>query len=394
MLSKGSVHATDIWKRFRVDRQRMLLRDELERLRARMRGKADRSWRWVLRDINLVAEPGESVALFGANGSGKSTLLKILTRVMYPNAGRIDVMGRVGALIEIGAGIHPDLSGRENILLNGALVGFSRKEIIGRFDEIVSFAGLEDAIDRQVKFYSSGMKMRLGFSIAAFSDPDVLLVDEVLAVGDATFQQRCLQKMRSVLAGGTTLIFVSHDLATVEATCVRGIWLRDGVVEAEGPVREALAAYRRAIEENAQSNRQLGSLLRLLKAEVTGPRDGVPATQEELTVRLVVESVEERSGSIYIGVTQGPATPIFSVRRDVHLQSGETEIVCTIDRLPLPRGRFYVWSGIVDVNGNDLLSWHPAAHFEVTGLDLDAAPKAVVRLSPVHVTSTWEVGGR
>lgn len=341
--------------------------------------------------MELVANPGESVALFGANGSGKSTFLKILSRVMYPNFGKVDVSGRVGALIEIGAGIHPDLVGRENIFLNGALVGLSRKEIASRFDEIVAFAGLEDAIDRQVKFYSSGMKMRLGFSIAAFSEPDILLVDEVLAVGDATFQQRCLEKMRSVLAEGTTLVFVSHDLATVEATCTRGLWLRDGVIEADGPVRESLSAYRRAIEENASATRKTSGLVQIIKAEVSGPRGSIAETQQPFNARLIMRSADARTGSLCLGVTQGPATPIFSVRRDVQFNSGDVEVNCNIANLPLPRGKFYLWAGIFDVKGNDLLAWHPAARFEVAGSDLDAAPRAVVRLSPVHVAADWEI---
>ena len=180
-------------------------------------------WRWALRDIDFDVAPGESVGLVGSNGSGKSTLLKILHRVMYPYAGSVEVVGRVGALIEVRSGIHPQLTGRENIVpVRLAPRAWPPTAVASRFDEIVAFAELEQAIDRQVKFYSSGMQMRLGFAVAAFLEPDVLLVDEVLAVGDAAFQQRCLDRMRYVLTQGTTLVLVSHDLAAVEATCARG----------------------------------------------------------------------------------------------------------------------------------------------------------------------------
>ncbi len=392
MLPSGTINGSHIWKRFRADRNRALLRDEVQRLRARLRGGVHESWRWALRDVDLFAEPGESVGLIGANGSGKSTLLKLLTRVMYPYAGRVEVSGRVGALIEVRAGIHPDLTGRENVYLYGSLLGLDRKTVAGRFDEIVQFAELGTAIDRQVKFYSSGMQMRLGFGVAAFLEPDVLLVDEVLAVGDASFQQRCLDRMRAVLAQGTTLVFVSHDLATVEATCSRGIWLREGTVEADGPVVDVLGRYRRAVEEVAEAALQPAGLVRLLKAEVvTSDRRGAK-TDEPLEVRLALESPEERAGSIFIGVSDGPAAPFFVLRKDIYLACGETRVNCVIDRLPLPRGRFFVWTGIFDNVGHDLLGWHPAARFDVAGPDLDATPRAVARLGQIHVNASWEEG--
>jgi ABC-2 type transport system ATP-binding protein len=169
MSPKGSIRAEHIWKRFRADRRGNLLRAEIVRVAAKMRGNGGRAhWRWALRDIDLNVSPGDSVGLIGPNGSGKTTLLKILSRVMHPYAGRLDVQGRVGALIEIRAGIHPELTGRENVYLFGSLLGLSRKEIARRFDQIITFAELEDAVDRQAKFYSSGMQMRLGFSVAAF----------------------------------------------------------------------------------------------------------------------------------------------------------------------------------------------------------------------------------
>ncbi len=187
----------------------------------------------MLKDIDFEVAPGEAVGIVGVNGSGKSTLLKIISGVMFPHSGMVETTGRIGALIEVMSGISGELTGRENVLVYGTLLGLSRKQIAERFDQIVAFAEVEDAIDRQVKFYSSGMKMRIGFSIAAFLEPEILIVDEVLAVGDSSFQQKCLNRMREVTQSGSTLLLVSHDLASVAATAERGIWLED----ARGPRR-------------------------------------------------------------------------------------------------------------------------------------------------------------
>jgi ABC-type polysaccharide/polyol phosphate transport system ATPase subunit len=393
MLRDGELRAEHVWKRFRADRQRMLLRDQVDRLTRRMRGQLDTRHRMVLRDINFHAEPGESVGLVGANGSGKSTLLKLLTRVMYPYAGSVSTAGRVGALIEVRAGISPDLTGRENIFVYGSLLGLPRREVARRFDDIVDFAEIPDAIDRQVKFYSSGMQMRLGFAVAAFLEPDILLVDEVLAVGDASFQQKCLQRMREVLSAGTTLVFVSHDLAAVEATCNRGIWLDQGELQEDGPVSDVLASYRQAVEEAAELNTPVDGVVQLLKAEVRGPANRVPMTSKKIIVTLVLDAPWATQANIVIGVSQGTATPIFVLRRDENLRAGETEVVCEIEHLPLPRGNYCLWVGILDRKG-DILPWHPARRFEVSGPALTSVPKAIVRLAPLHLDSKWRVVAR
>lgn len=391
MLPNGGISARHVWKRFRADRRRRLLRDQLGLVWARMRGRAGRGWRWALRDVDLVAEPGSSVALIGPNGSGKTTLLKILAGVMYPYAGRVEVTGRVGALIEVRAGIHQDLTGRENVALYGSLLGLRRKEVADRFDDIVAFAELEEAIDRQVKFYSQGMQMRLGFAVAAHLDPDVLLVDEVLAVGDATFQQKCLDRMRLVLGQGTTLVFVSHDLAAIEATCTRGIWLRNGGVATDGSIRDVLRMYRQSVEKIVEHGADTLGLVRLLKAEAKGVDGQVLRTDGPFNLRLVVESAETRSGILFLGVSEGTPSPIFLLRRDLQLRSGETEVQCHVPRIPLPRGRFYLWAGILDARAHDLLPWHPVTHFDVSGPDLDPTPRAIARLAPIHVSAEWNL---
>ena len=390
-LPEGTISASHVWKRFRADRRGSLLATEVKRLNAALRRRPFEAWRWALREINLHAEPGDSIGLIGANGSGKSTLLKILTRVMYPYAGTVQVSGRVGALIEVSAGIHPQLTGRENVYLYGMLLGLSRKEVARKFDEIVAFAEVEQATDRLVKFYSSGMKMRIGFAVAAFLEPHILLVDEVLAVGDATFQQKCLDRMRTVMSQNTTLVFVSHDLAAVQATCTTGMWLADGNVMATGPISDVLGKYRQAIEQAAEAS-SAGAVGNLLKVSATG-RDGpMGRTEEPLDITLVLTSDTPRGADLYLGLSEGTATPIFTLNRPIHLGVGETEIRCTIPHLPLPRGRYYVWVGAW--SAGPLVPWQPAGHVDVEGPDLDPAPRAVVRLAPVFVEATWDVAAR
>jgi ABC-type polysaccharide/polyol phosphate transport system ATPase subunit len=390
-MRRGEIRATRVWKRFRADKRRMLLRDQLERAQKKLTHSSDNAgWRWALRDVDVVAQPGESLALVGANGSGKTTMLRLLAKVMYPYAGTVQVNGRVGALIEVRAGIHPDLTGAENVYLYGSLLGVRRREVAKRFDDIVAFAELENAINRQVKFYSSGMQVRLGFAIAAFTEPDVLLVDEVLAVGDATFQQKCLDRMRAVLAQGTTVVFVSHDLQAVESICERAVWLRDGVVQADGRVREVLAGYRRTVEQAAEISGPAFGFMRVVKSELRAPDGGSARSQE---VRLVIESPEPREAEIFLGVSEGTATPIFLVGRETLFPAGETEVRCTIPHLPLPRGRFYLWLGVFEQTG-DLLPWHPVSQFDVLGPELVETPRGVVRLAPIELASTWEVDSR
>src|SRR4051812_31161300 len=271
MSPEGTITVDHLWKRFRIDRGRRLLRDHVGRATGRLRGTSRANdWRWVLRDISFEVGPGEAVGIVGANGAGKSTLLKIISGLMFPHSGSIRTEGQVGALIEVMSGIHSELTGRENINIYGNLLGLGRKEVGAKFDEIVAFAEIEDAIDRQVKFYSSGMKVRLGFAVAAFLEPRILIVDEVLAVGDSSFQQKCLERIRQVIQSGTTLLLVSHDLAAVGASTNRGVWLADGAVQSDGPIDAVLADYRAAIEARAQENARMQGGIRVQKLEVSG----------------------------------------------------------------------------------------------------------------------------
>jgi lipopolysaccharide transport system ATP-binding protein len=198
---------------------------------------------WALRDISFSVQPGEVIGIIGRNGAGKSTLLKVLSRITEPTSGRIDLYGRVASLLEVGTGFHPELTGRENIYLNGAILGMRKAEIVAKFDEIVAFAELEKYIETPVKRYSSGMYMRLAFAVASHLEPEILVVDEVLAVGDAQFQKKCLGRMNDVASEGRTVLFVSHNMAAVQSLCRRVVWLNEGRIVEDGPTRSAVSHY-------------------------------------------------------------------------------------------------------------------------------------------------------
>lgn len=208
---------------------------------------------WALKDVSFEVTRGQVLGIVGRNGAGKSTLLKILSRITEPTAGRIEMRGRVASLLEVGTGFHPELTGRENIFLNGAILGMSRAEIVRKFDEIVAFSEIERFLDTPVKHYSSGMYVRLAFAIAAHLEPEILIVDEVLAVGDAQFQRKCLNKVSEVTRGGErTVLFVSHNSAALQDICGAGIWLRNGQLAGQGPISDCLAAYLRTGSQRAE----------------------------------------------------------------------------------------------------------------------------------------------
>ena len=229
----------DVAKRFKIyyDRNRTLK----ERLLFRKRNRYDE--RWVLKDISFDIEQGEAVGLVGENGCGKSTTLKLLSRILFPDRGTISVNGRVSCLIELGAGFHPDMNGIENIYLNAAMFGVGRKETSKRLDRIIAFSELEPFIENPIRTYSSGMYMRLAFSVAINVDADVLLIDEILAVGDMNFQEKCLARLREIKERGATIVIVSHSLGQIEAFCDRSIWIDGGRVRADGAPAETHARY-------------------------------------------------------------------------------------------------------------------------------------------------------
>jgi ABC-type polysaccharide/polyol phosphate transport system ATPase subunit len=228
---------------------------------------------WALQNVSFSVQRGEAFGIIGANGAGKSTILKLLTGIMLPTKGSIRAAGRISALIEVGAGFHPDLTGRENIYLNGAILGMTRDEIHRRFDAIVAFSGLEKFIDTPVKRYSSGMYARLGFSVAAHVDPEVLIVDEVLSVGDYLFQLKCAERMNSVIASGATVVFVSHNLHAVGNLCQRSLLLEGGKVQTIGPTAEVISTYFSRGQQQREVDAEAGVLITRVKThDETGPR--------------------------------------------------------------------------------------------------------------------------
>jgi homopolymeric O-antigen transport system ATP-binding protein len=247
-VSETVIRAEGIGKRFRVgERERYLaLRDLIARTFVapfRRDRKRQTDFLWALRDVTFDIKRGEVVGLIGRNGAGKSTLLRVLSRITRPTAGYAEIQGRVGSLLEVGTGFHPELTGRENVYLSGAILGMRKSEIVRKFDEIVSFAGVERFIDTPLKYFSTGMQMRLAFAVAAHLEPEILLVDEVLAVGDIEFQKKCLGKMSEVSKGGRTIVFVSHQMNQIRRLCERCIWIDAGEIRLAGPMLEVVSAY-------------------------------------------------------------------------------------------------------------------------------------------------------
>ena len=243
-----AVQAESVSKRYRIYHNKSQTLKETV-----FRGRGEHEDFDALSDVSLTVHKGESVGILGANGSGKSTLLKLLARIIRPDRGSVTVNGTVSALLEVGAGFHPEYTGRENVYLYGALLGLNRAEINARFGEIVEFSGLKRFIDNPVKNYSSGMFMRLGFAVAIHVDPDVILIDEVLAVGDASFQKRCLDRIADLQGAGRTIVFVSHDLGTMRELCQRAIWLEEGRVIADGPADRAIGLYTQSQDHRSQA---------------------------------------------------------------------------------------------------------------------------------------------
>ena len=368
-MNAGEISVEGVSRLFRIHaRQARTLKDLFVQ-----GGRTQANDVWALHDVSLDVARGEAVGLIGRNGSGKTTLLRLIAGIIKPTAGNVRAEGRIGSLLELGAGFHLDFTGRENVFLNGAIQGLRRVDIKQRFDEIVAFAELEHAIDRPVRTYSSGMTMRLGFAIAAFLDADTLLLDEVFAVGDEAFQRKCFGRIFAFKQNGGTIVFVSHDASAVERLCERSVFLDVGRVAFDGPTREAVTRYRRALADDANPaergaglrewgsgeatiesaeliGKEGGDRLQFLSGEpfalrvsVTAP-DGIPPPRLQLELRddagtLVAGHAVDLRGLGWAG------------------ENGQRSVRFEIGELPLADGRFHLRLGLTDESGEHVYHW-------------------------------------
>ncbi len=365
-------------KRFRMFKDRPT--NLKEKLTTRSRGSRGEDF-WALRDVSLTIPRGSTYGLIGHNGSGKSTLLKLIAGIHRPTSGSITAHGRVSAMLELGAGFHPELSGRDNIFLNGSILGLTRRQIAAAMDEIIEFSGIGEFVDVPVKVYSSGMYVRLGFSIAANLDPELLIIDEIVAVGDEDFQRRCFDRLYELRRKGTTIVFVSHSLALIQTLCDRVAWIDHGRLRAEGPAYEVVDRY--VQEVNAAESDRLGG--------GSTDSDGKHRGSGELTIRKV-EFLDESMTARPVAVAGAPLTirihyeatkpvtePVFGLafhhETGVHVSGPNSQAGGTIagtvdgpgyadyhfDRLPLNAGMFVVTAGIVDSSQTHVFDYRDQA---------------------------------
>jgi ABC-type polysaccharide/polyol phosphate transport system ATPase subunit len=378
MTQPGSIEIDRTSRRFRVYPQSVRTLKELLVARRRVRGTDV----WALRDVSASIAPGEAVGLIGRNGSGKTTLLRLVAGIIKPTSGTVAVEGRVGSLLELGAGFHPEFTGRENVYLNGAILGLKREAIRRHMDEIVAFAELERFIDVPVRTYSSGMYMRLGFAIAAHLDVDVLLLDEVFAVGDEEFQRKCFGKIFEFKQRGGTIVFVSHDAAAVDRLCGRAVLLRNGEAAFDGPTREAITQYHRLLAEERDPDERGAGLseygtgeARIAECRLVGPggeerRQFSPG--EQLTVHLRIESAENIAPPALSWELRDEAGLVLAagttLTADIGWRTGASEqrFRFDVEHLPLGDGRFRLRLELADQRGGRLYHWlDDAARFVV-----------------------------
>lgn len=377
------VELRGVSKHFNLERlPRRSLQERFIRLFQR-RAQKERALFWPLRNVSLTIQRGEALGLIGPNGAGKSTLLKLVTGIVEPDEGEVRVNGRLSSLLELGAGFHPDLTGRENIFLNASIYGLRSREIEARLDEIIEFSELGPFIDMPVKHYSSGMYVRLGFAVAIHTDPELLLVDEVLAVGDAAFQAKCLHAIRRFRERGGTLVFISHDLGTVQSICTRALWLEDGRIQAEGHPTEVAMTYTAHVnareaekrgrsaeagQEDGVKPRRWGTgRVRITQVEIcdaAGAPSSVFRTGDTLLVRIHYHADGRVAAPVFgVGVNQqngvlvsGPNTAFASF--DIPYVEGSGVVTYRVDDLPLMEGLYLVSVAATDAADAETYDYH------------------------------------
>ena len=396
-MSASAVAVRDLWKSFRLyhERNQFLKAAILRGRRARYEEF------WALKDVSFEVPVGTTFGVIGSNGSGKSTLLKCLAGILVPERGEVEISGRISALLELGAGFHPELSGRENVFLNGAILGLSKKEIAARFDSIVDFAGLEDFIDSPVKNYSSGMFVRLGFAVAAHVEPEVLLVDEVLSVGDEAFQRKSAEKIEQFRREGRTIVFVSHGLSQVEQLCETVAWIDHGDLKLVGPAGDVISVYRGDSHEAKKTPDELGSRWGSGEIQITsvellddnGEAVAHPRTLEPLTIRVHLNAhapIQDTVLVARIDEMNGHTVWSSSSRRNgvsIGMLDGPAEVTIEIPQLPLLEGTFDLTVAITNQTEIQPYDWWDRrVRFDVrqfTSLDSGIT----------HIPSEWTITG-
>jgi lipopolysaccharide transport system ATP-binding protein len=387
-MSDTAITIENLGKRYTISHQRAngdgmrhviegAIRAPLTWLRSHRQKKQQQVDFWALKDVSCQIKQGEVVGIIGRNGAGKSTLLKILSRITVPTEGRIRIDGRIASLLEVGTGFHQELTGRENIFLNGAILGMSRAEINRKFDEIVEFSEIEEFLDTPVKRYSSGMYVRLAFAVAAHLEPEILIIDEVLAVGDAAFQKKCLGKMGSFAESGRTVLFVSHNMEAVRSLCQRGIWMKDGRLHRDGRADEIIEAYFNDISNESSfscSNPDYGLIIQkiVLKNEL-GKESSQFRPGDDLVVEISYDAQKRIGRPVFAVGILGINGSCFTSNMllDGHTPEfleGTGKISCTFRSIPLLPQSYTVKMSIRTENVTDLIiTYREVAHFSVIG---------------------------
>jgi lipopolysaccharide transport system ATP-binding protein len=410
---RAAIQVEHLSKRYRLGtlRHETMLREVLVSAFRPGREKRAEESVLALNDVNFTVNEGEVVGIIGRNGAGKSTLLKVLSKITYPTTGRISVRGRVASLIEVGTGFHDELSGRENIYLNGSILGMRKREIDQRFDQIIEFAGVEKFVDTPIKRYSSGMRLRLGFAVAAHMDPDVLFVDEVLAVGDADFQKKCLTAMDDMRSGGRTVLFVSHNMAAIENLCPRTLWIDGGKLREDGPSDRVIAAYLATFSESQRAGYDLENIegrggtgqVRFTRVDFldeAGNPTGVFRCGEPLRARFhfkVNERVKDPHFGMVINSDMGTRIATVSTWHSGHyvptLEEGTGSIDLFVDDLFLQPNRYYLslWISTMQ-QWYDVVEHCIAIDVEESNAHNNQGRGVNARWGLVYMRSQWSMG--